>query len=237
MISESRLTISSTDGHTFNCHVAAPETKGAMPAILLIQEIFGINANMRWTAKLFAEAGFLVAVPDLFWRASPGIELDPADPQQRARAMALNGSFNSQSGLSDCRQTIEQLRRHVSCNGRVGAVGYCLGGRLAFLLAMQGVVDAGVSFYPVAIQSELKGLEASDVPLLVHLGSDDALCKVEAQLEIKEFVEAKGDNAVVVYAGVGHGFARIGRSGDAAAAAESAERATVMFLKKHISQR
>jgi carboxymethylenebutenolidase len=235
MISESQLKISSADGLTFNSYVAAPNAKGPLPAIVLIQEIFGINDNMRWTAKRFAEAGFLVAAPDLFWRASPGIELDPADPQQRARAMELNGSFDSQSGLSDCRQAVEQLRRHPSCNGRVGALGYCLGGRLAFLLAMQEVVDVSICFYPVAVQPQLTTMQASPVPLLVHLGAEDALCGPEAQQQIKEFVEGIKGNRVIIHEKVGHGFARWGRTGTAATAAESAELTSIEFLDRHLA--
>lgn len=236
MILESQLKISSADGQSFNSYVATPDSKPPFPAIVLIQEIFGINGNMRWTAKQFAAAGFLVAVPDLFWRVAPGIELDPTDALDRARAMEINGSFDSQSGISDCLQTVEHVRQLADCNGHVGAVGYCLGGRLAFLVAMQGGIDAGVCFYPVAIQPQLKTLRVSEVPLLVHLGSDDALCKSEAQLEIKAFVESKKAGRVIIYNGVGHGFARLGRTGDAATAAESAERATVEFLSRHLAR-
>ncbi len=236
MILESQLKISSADGKTFNSYVAAPDSKPPFPAIILIQEIFGINENMRWTAKQFAEAGFLVVAPDLFWRAAPGIELDPADARQRGRAMEINGSFDSQIGICDLRQAVDHVRRGSSCNGRVGAVGYCLGGRLAFVLATQGDIDASVCFYPVAVQSELKTLRVSKVPLLVHLGSDDALCQSEAQLEIKAFVEAEKANRVIVYNGVGHGFARLGRSGGAATAAENAESTTREFLRRHLAQ-
>jgi carboxymethylenebutenolidase len=235
MILESQLKISSADGQSFNSYMATPDSKPPFPAIVLIQEIFGINENMRWTAKQFAAAGFLVVVPDLFWRVAPGIELNPTDALERARAMEINGSFDSRNGISDCRQTVEHVRLLADCNGHVGAVGYCLGGRLAFLLAMQGGIDAGVCFYPVAVQPELKTLHVSEVPLLVHLGSDDALCKSEAQLEIKAFVEPKKANRVIIYNGVGHGFARLGRSGDAATAAESAERATMEFLSRHLT--
>jgi len=93
-----------------------------------------------------------------------------------------------------------------------------------------------VCFYPVAVQPELKTLPVSKVPLLVHLGSDDVLCKSEAQLEIKAFVEAEVGNRVIVYNGVGHGFARLGRSGEAATAAESAESTTMEFLSRHLSR-
>jgi carboxymethylenebutenolidase len=236
MILESQLKISSADGQSFNSYVATPDSKPPFPAIVLIQEIFGINENMRWTAKQFAAAGFLVVVPDLFWRVAPGIELDPTDALDRARAMEINGSFDSRSGISDCRQTVEHVRRLADCNGHVGAVGYCLGGRLAFLLAMQGGIDASVCFYPVAVQPELKTLHVSEVPLLVHLGSDDALCKSEAQLEIKAFVEPIKASRVVIYNGVGHGFARLGRSGEAATAGERAESTTIEFLRRHLPQ-
>ena len=236
MILESRLKISSADGQAFSSYVATPDSKPPFPAIVLIQEIFGINENMRWTAKQYAAAGFLVVVPDLFWRVVPGIELDPTDALDRARAMEINGSFDSQNGISDCRQTVEHVRRLADCNGRVGAVGYCLGGRLAFLLATQGGIDASVCFYPVAVQPQLKTLHVSEVPLLVHLGGDDALCKSEAQLEIKAFVEPKKANRVIIYSGVGHGFARLGRSGEAATAGERAERTTIEFLRRHLAQ-
>lgn len=236
MTAESRLNIRSADAQTFHAHVATPDSSPPLPAIVLIQEIFGINENMRWTAKRLAEAGFLVVVPDLFWRTAPGIELDPADSEQRARAMELNGSFDSRSGLSDCRQTINLVRGLASCNGRVGTVGYCLGGRLAFLLAMQGAIDASVCFYPVAVQPELKALSVSKVPVLVHLASDDALCKSEAQSEITTFVQAEASNGVIIHEGVGHGFARMGRTGMAAAAADRAESATVEFLNRHLAR-
>ena len=236
MILESQLKISSADGQSFNSYVATPDVRPPFPAIVLIQEIFGINENMRWTAKQLAAAGFLVVVPDLFWRVVPGIELDPTDAQDRARAMEINGSFDSRSGISDCRQAVDHVRRLASCNGRVAAVGYCLGGRLAFLLATQGGIDASVCFYPVAVQPELKTLRVSKVPLLVHLGSDDALCQSEAQLEIKAFVEAEKANRVIIYNGVGHGFARLGRSGGPATAADNAESTTREFLRRHLAQ-
>jgi carboxymethylenebutenolidase len=236
MIAESRLNITSADGQTFIAYVAAPDSQPPFPALVLIQEIFGINENMRWTAKRFAAAGFLVVAPDLFWRTAPGIQLDPTDAQQRGRAMELNNAFDSQSGLSDCRQTIGAIRRLSASNGRVGAVGYCLGGRLAFLLAMQESIDAGVCFYPVAVQPQLKTLRASRVPLLVHLGAEDVLCKPEAQREIKEFVEGANENRVIVHEGVGHGFARLGRVGVAASAGESAESTSVEFLSRHLER-
>ena len=236
MIAESQSSITAADGEIFSAYVATPDSRPPFPAIVLIQEIFGINENIRWTAKRFAAAGFLVVAPDLFWRTAPGIELDPTDTQQRARAMELNNAFNSQSGLSDCRQTVDQIRHLPASNGRVGAVGYCLGGRLAFLLAIQASVDVSVCFYPVAIQPELKTMRTSHVPILVHLAADDVLCKPEAQQQIKGFVEGAKENRAIVHEGVGHGFARLGRAGAAATAGESAESTSIDFLSRHLAR-
>jgi carboxymethylenebutenolidase len=232
---ESQLTVESSDDGTFDCLLVTPTSGTPAPALLLVQEIFGINENMRWTAHRYAKAGFLVLVPDLFWRISPGINLNPADPQQRTKAMELNGQFNAQQGLADCRQAIRAIRTHPASTGRAGAVGYCLGGRLAFLLAAQDSVDAGVCFYPVAVQPELNALRTPRIPLLIHLAADDALCGADAQLEIKTFVESGKTNRVETYPGVGHGFARIGRQGSAADAAERAESITIDFLNEHLA--
>lgn len=234
MSTESQLEIKSADGGVFQSYVMKPELPHRLPAIVLIQEIFGINENIRWTARRYADAGFLVCAPDLFWRAEPGIELDPTEPQQRDRAMELSNQFDGAKGLSDCQLAIKAIRAHVACNGRVGAVGYCLGGRLAFMLASQNAVDAAVCFYPVAIQPALKTMHLSKVPLLVHLGAEDVLCTPEAQLEIKSFVEAEKSNRVVTYSAVGHGFARLGRKDLAATAAESAESTSISFLGQHL---
>lgn len=232
---ESQLAVESSDGGTFNCFLVTPTAKTRAPAILLVQEIFGINDNMRWTAHRYAKAGFLVLVPDLFWRLSPGIDLDPADPQQRTKAMELNSQFDAQLGLADCGQAIRAIRTHSASSGRVGAVGYCLGGRLTFLLAARDSVDASVCFYPVAVQPDLKTLQISGIPLLVHLANDDALCGADTQLEIKSSVESGKANRVETYPGVGHGFARMGRQGNAADAAELAESITIDFLNEHLA--
>lgn len=235
MIVESQLDIEAEDGRPFHGYLATPEAPSPFAAIVLVQEIFGINENMRWTARRYAQAGFLVCVPDLFWRIAPGAELDPSDSQQRSRAMELNGQFNAADGLSDCRRTVAALRAYAGSNGKVAAVGYCLGGRLAFLLATKGSVDASVCFYPVAVQPELKALRNGPVPLLVHLAAEDPLCKPDAQAEIAAFVRAQNESSAEIYEGVGHGFARLGRSGAAASAADIAESKSIEFLRRHLA--
>jgi carboxymethylenebutenolidase len=229
------LDVVSEDARHFQSLIISPNTASRLPAIVLVQEIFGANDNMRWTAQRVADAGFLVVVPDLFWRVAPGIELQPSDPEQRSKAMELSRDFNVTRGLSDLRQTVNAIRDHQSSSGKVGAIGYCLGGRLTFLLAMQVEVDAAVCFYPVAIQPDLIKTPISHVPLLIHLGSEDALCKSDAQSQITNFVTSRPANRVHTHQGMGHGFARIGRTGNADVAASAAESESVAFLKQHLS--
>jgi carboxymethylenebutenolidase len=100
---------------------------------------------------------------------------------------------------------------------------------------MQEVVDVSICFYPVAVQPQLTTMQASPVPLLVHLGAEDALCGPEAQQQIKEFVEGIKGNRVIIHEKVGHGFARWGRTGTAATAAESAELTSIEFLDRHLA--
>jgi carboxymethylenebutenolidase len=97
------------------------------------------------------------------------------------------------------------------------------------------VVDVSICFYPVAVQPQLTTMQASPVPLLVHLGAEDALCGPEAQQQIKEFVEGTKGNRVIIHEKVGHGFARWGRTGTAATAAESAELTSIEFLDRHLA--
>ena len=229
------LKISGGEGRLFDAHVWGAEDGAQRPGIVLLQEIFGVNANIRAVARLLSEAGFLVAAPDLFWRMEPGLDLDPADPVAREQAMGFNSSFDSETGLADAAAVASTLRGHPACSGRVGAVGYCLGGRLAFVLAERRTVDAAVAFYPVAIKADLDAGLPQGGPLLVHLGAEDPLCPPPTQAAIRSHVDAPG-RSVVVYDGLGHGFARLGRSGAAEQAAQQAEAASVRFLHEALGQ-
>jgi len=224
--------IPSADGTPFSGYLALPEGEPTC-AVVLLQEIFGINANMRWTAELFASQGVAVLVPDLFWRLSPGIDLNPADPDQRAKAMDLSAGFDVDFGLRDCVAAADWLREETG-KSKVGTIGYCLGGRLAFLLAARGAVDAAAAFYPVAIHADLAATAPGNAPLMIHLAGDDALCSPSAQADICAFMAGWDRGAVMTHARLGHGFARIGRTGPAEAAALAAEAATVRFLESQL---
>ena len=153
---------------SFHAYVAEPAGGNATAAILVIQEIFGVNAGIRRKCDQLAEAGYLAIAPDLFWRLEPGIELDPDIPDQFKAALGWMGKFNQDQGIRDIEATIHAARDRVG-GGKVGAVGYCLGGRLAYMTAARTDADCSVSFYGVMLDSLLG--EAGNIrkPLMMHI--------------------------------------------------------------------
>jgi carboxymethylenebutenolidase len=192
------------------------------PSLLLIHEIFGITPYFRELATDYAAQGYNVLVPDLFWRTAPGIELDPSVPEQRDQAMQLNVGYDDAAGMQDLEAAIDLLRSKVARGRKVGAIGYCLGGRLAFRLAASNAVDAAVSFYGVNIHKLLGDMRSSS-PLLVHIAGADYLCPLDAQQAISDALAPLPQVEVVQYDGAGHAFARPrSQHFDADAAASSA---------------
>lgn len=223
-------TIEARDGGQFKTYRAAP---ARLPAagILVVQEIFGVNAVVRAVADQQAADGWLAAAPDLFWRQQPGVELDSSKQADRDRAMALNQGLDQ-----DCEATVDRLRADPECTGKVGVIGHCLGGRVAYLLAARSNVEAAVGYYGVGLQNLLDEASAIRRPLLLHIAQADHLCPPEAQQVIVDILRQRAPSAVVhVYPGVGHGFARKGGQNYDFAAAELADRRTRDFLAQHLS--
>ena len=110
-------------------------------AIIAIMEIWGVNDAMRHHAHEFAQAGFLCLVPDLFWRQEPGVELSDADPRHVQKAFDLYYDFDYDLAVRDMEDTRAFLQQHMACNGKVGAVGYCLGGKLCYLMCCRTDID------------------------------------------------------------------------------------------------
>jgi carboxymethylenebutenolidase len=125
-----KITLASKDGGSFACYLAMP-AKLPAPAIVVAQEIFGVNRVMRDTCDALAAQGFIAACPDLFWRIEPGIELDDRVEADMTRAFDLFGKFDVDKGVDDLRAAVHAFKGHAEGNGKVGVVGYCLGGKLA----------------------------------------------------------------------------------------------------------
>jgi carboxymethylenebutenolidase len=148
------MSISTPDG-AFTAYVAVPETPGPWPAVVVIQEIFGVNEVVRTAANRLAAGGFLAVAPDLFWRQEPGVELTDKTEAEWAHGFRLMKGLDFDKAIKDIQTTITAVRADERCTGLVGAVGYCLGGQLAYLAATRTDVDAAVGDDGVSIEARL----------------------------------------------------------------------------------
>jgi carboxymethylenebutenolidase len=226
--------IDGPDG-AFGAYVAKPaQSNGA--SLVVIQEIFGVNEAMRDVADKYAALGYTAIVPDLFWRIKPGISITDKTPEEMAQAFDLYSKFNVETGIKDIQTTLDFAR---TSSAKVGTVGYCLGGFLAYLTASRTDTDASVSFYGVSIDSQIDQMQHVRRPLLLHIASEDKFVSKEAQKVILDAIGDKTQNIGAhieghVYQGLDHAFARPGGEHFDAAGANLANERTAAFFKKHL---
>ena len=213
-----QTTIPTADG-SFSAYLARPAGTPTA-AVVVIQEIFGVNAVMREITDGLAAQGFLAVCPDLFWRIEPGIELTDQSEADWQRAFSLFNAFDSDTGVKDIAATISSIRKDPGSQGKVGAVGFCLGGLLSYLTATRTDADASVSYYGVGIDGRLAEADKITHPLLMHIAEEDGFVSKEAQRQIISALQGKGLVEIHTYPGCDHGFARTGgQHYDAAATA------------------
>jgi len=176
-------------------------------AIVVIQEIFGVNAGIRRKCDTLAEAGYLAIAPDLFWRIEPGIELDPDIKPEMDRALGLMGQFDQDKGIADIEATIRAARAELGDDAKVGVVGYCLGGRLAFMTAARTDVDASVGYYGVGIDGLLGEKHAIAHPVLLHVPVEDHFVDKNSQAAMHVGLDDHPKVTIYDYPGEDHGFA------------------------------
>ena len=225
--------ISTLDGDgAFDCYLARP-TGPPTAAIVVIQEIFGVNAGIRRKCDRLAEAGYLALAPDLFWRLEPGVELDPDIAGEFNAALELMGRFDQDLGVRDIEATIRFARNSEGC-GKVGAVGYCLGGRLAYMTAARTDADASVGYYAVGIDNLLREKHAIANPLMLHIPTADGFVPPEVQAQMHHGLDDHPKVTLHDYEGLDHGFAtEMGKRRDDAGA-ELADRRTMDFFAAHL---
>jgi len=221
-----------TEGGAFDAYLAKPAT-GSGPGIVVIQEIFGVNANVRAIADELAAAGYVALAPDLFWRIEPGVDITDQSEAEWAKAFDLFGKFNVDLGITDIAATIKALKAMPGVT-KVGAVGHCLGGLLAYLTAARTDVDVAVSYYGVNIASLLGEAAKISKPILLHVAEKDQFVPAEAQKQMADTLGVHKQATMVTYAGQDHAFARIGGAHYNAGAALAANAATSAFFAAHL---
>ena len=226
------LQIQTPDG-AFSAYVARPAQTPA-PAIVVLQEIFGVNQVMRDICDDLAAQGYLAVCPDLFWRIEPGVDITDQSEAEWKKAFELMNAFDPDQGLRDIRAVIATVREHEACTGKVGAVGYCLGGLLAFLTATRTDADASVSYYGVGIEQRTGEAERLAHPLLMHIAEADQFVPKAAQDLILGALKNHPQIQIHTYPGRDHAFARKGGEHYHAADAETANARTAAFFMAHL---
>ena len=226
--------IATLDGEdSFKAWLAEPQGT-PRGAIIVIQEIFGVNEGIRRKADHWASLGYLGIAPDLFWRLERGVELDPDVPDQFQQALGLMQRCDQNKCIADIEATIRDARARLPEGGKVGAVGYCLGGRLAFMTSTRTDVDASVGYYGVGLEGLMGEKHAIARPLLLHIAGADHFVTPDKQKLIHEGLDDHPRVTIHDYPGEDHGFAAEMGKRRSEQAAELADRRTEAFFAEHL---
>ncbi|EIZ81122.1 carboxymethylenebutenolidase [Novosphingobium sp. Rr 2-17] len=202
-------------------------------AIIVQQEIFGVDAGIRGKADAWAAEGYLAVAPDTFWRQRPGVELSPYDEGEFKEAIGFMMKHDFDLGMRDLEAVIHWIRREQGV-AKVGLVGFCMGGRIAYMTATRTDIDASVGYYGVMIDQMLDEKNAIARPLMLHIPTADHFVGPEAQQAIHEGLDDHPRVTLYDYEGLDHGFAaEIGARRDDAGA-ELADQRTRAFFAEHV---
>jgi carboxymethylenebutenolidase len=226
------ITIEGRDG-TFGAYISRPKTLPA-PAVVVLQELFGVNADIRKTCDELAEQGYIAVAPDLFWRQEPGVDLSVTSEADRQHGLRLYQAYDRDAGARDVKDTVNAVGKLPGCSGRVAVLGYCLGGLMTFLTAVRYGVDAAVVYHGGDTEKYLGEIDGLHAPMLMHLAEEDEFISKPAQAEIKAALVGKPNAAVYSYPGQHHAFARHNGAHYNAAAAALANGRTSEFLHQQL---
>jgi carboxymethylenebutenolidase len=226
--------IAAADGGHFGAYLALPPGDGPGPALVVIIEIRGLNANMRAICDDYAARGYIAVAPDLLWRIEPGLDYDPDTREGWEKAMAINAAFDEVKAIGDLKATLDWVREHPRSNGTAGMLGYCLGGKLAYLMATRSDAQASVGYYGVGIDRALTEADAIAHPLMLHIAGEDRFVPPEAQRKIAGRLATVADAETHIYPGADHAFARRDGVRFLAEAAALADARTAAFLDRHL---
>jgi carboxymethylenebutenolidase len=230
---KNRITIQGREG-VFGAYIAQPRVLPA-PAVVVLHEVFGVNTDIRKTCDELAEQGFLAIAPDLFWRQEPGVDLNHWSDAEWKKGLALYAAYDRDKGVRDISTTAHAAGQLDGASGKVGVMGFCLGGLMTFLTAAREKIDATVAYHGGETEKYLDEADKITAPMLMHLAEEDEFISKEAQAKIKAALSSKPNVKIYSYPGCNHAFARHTGTHYNAAAAAKANGRTWQFLHDHLS--
>jgi carboxymethylenebutenolidase len=227
-----RIRISGHDG-TFGAYIARPDVIPA-PAVVVLQELFGVNADIREKCDELAKQGFLAVAPDLFWRQEPDVDLSVRSEADWQHGLRLYQAYDRDAGVRDIKETVDTVANMPECTGKIAVLGYCLGALMTFLTAVRYRVDAAVAYHGGDTEKYLGEIDGLHASLLMHLAEEDEFISKPAQAEIKAALVRKPNATFYSYPGQCHAFSRNNGAHYNAAAATLANGRTSEFLNQQL---
>jgi carboxymethylenebutenolidase len=225
------IDVTASDGKKFHAYLALPSSKKA-PGILLIQEIFGVNHHIKSVADKWAKEGFVVLAPDLFFRMQPDFEVGYGEEDMK-KAFELYHRFDEKQALDDLSCALESLRKLPECTGKLGVIGFCLGGKMTYRVAAHNKIDAASSYYGGGINQMLDEMPQIACPMLMHFGAKDQHITSDAVDAIKKAAQSKTNIQIFVY-DADHGFNCDERKSYDKASADLAFTRSLDLMKTHL---
>ena len=227
-----KIAIESPNG-AFSAYISRPAMLPA-PVVVVLQELFGVNADIRATCDELVAQGFIAIAPDLFWRQEPGVDLNVRSEADWQHGLRLYAAYDRDAGARDITEAVRAAVELPESTGRVALQGYCLGALMAFITAARYEVDAAVAYHGSDTEKYLGEVGGLQAPLLMHLGEEDEFISKAAQAEIKAALSRKANASVYSYPGQRHAFSRHNGAHYDAASAALANARTREFLLRHL---
>ncbi|QBR04145.1 dienelactone hydrolase family protein [Paraburkholderia pallida] len=218
--------------NTFGGYLSLPR-RGNGPAVLIIQEIFGVNAHIRAVCDQYAAAGYVALAPDVFWRTQPRVELT-YEGTDREKAFGLAQKTIVELAVTDIAAAADLLRTRPEVSGKIAAVGYCMGGLLGYLVAASGKVDAAVAYYGGGIQGRLDAADKITQPIMFHYAENDHAIPLSAVEDVKGAFAGRRNASFHLYPGAEHGFNCTDRASYNQRASALAHGRSLTFLAEHL---
>jgi carboxymethylenebutenolidase len=229
----SSISITSHDGQQFDAYLSLPPA-GHGPGLVIIQEIWGVNEHIKAVADQYALDGYVVLAPDVFWRQEANVDLKYNDTDT-PKAFQLMTNLDEANAVADLVSTANALRARPEVSGKLGSIGFCMGGRLSYQLAASGAVDAAVCYYGGGIQNHLDKAPDVKCPILFHYAALDGYIPASAVADVKQAFAGRVNAQFHVYEGVDHGFNCWGRPMYQQRAAALARGRTLVWLSEQLA--